>query len=55
MGGAEVPRGWGWEGGGAEDARSAREEAGGVAGLVSDAQTYADVIRAESRAACKHI
>lgn len=39
----------------AEDARSVRKEAGGVAGLVSDAQTYADVIRAESRAACKHI
>lgn len=48
----------GGEGGGSmdvEDAGSVRKEAGGAAGLVSDAQTYADVIRAESRTACKHI
>lgn len=43
--------GWGWGWGDsveAEDPRSVRPEAGGVAGLVPDAQTYADVIGAES-------
>lgn len=51
MGGAEVPEGRVGVGGGsvdAEDPRSVRPEAGGVAGLVPDTQTYADVIGAES-------
>lgn len=38
-----------------EDACSVKKEARGVDGLVSDAKTYADMMAAESRAACKHI
>lgn len=32
-----------------------KTEARGAGGLVSDAKTYADVMGAESKAACKHI
>lgn len=32
-----------------------KKKLGGVDGLVSDAKTYADMMAAESRAACKHI
>ena len=41
-------------GGLGEDAGCVKAEAQGVSGLVSDAKTYADMMGAESRAACKH-
>lgn len=38
-----------------EDACRVKTEAQGVGELVSDAETYADMMGAESRTACKHI
>ncbi len=53
-------RGWKLQGGSVgswdgEDVCAVKTEARGVAELVSDAKTYADMMGAESRAACKHI